>query len=216
MNAAAGPRNPALSALLDHIGGERDRECADIARKADDAARVILRNARHAARLRVRHALAAQRADVEIQCIAAKAAADKQLRSQRQQLARRVLDQAWSLLQNELSLCWANPCLRAQWVRDALDTARLRLVGRDWIVACPATWPEVERAEALVALLQKDAAISVQWQAENALSMGLHIATSGSYLDASAKGLLVQRELIEGWLLAELERSMPAGAGGKA
>jgi hypothetical protein len=202
MNDLTAGGDPALDALLDHIGRERDRECAEIMQNAEAAARDLLRNARHASGQRVRHALAQMRREIEAHGIAARAAAETALLRRRQQRERDALERAWPLLRDALVARWADAAARRTWLRASLRLAAERLLSPNWTISHPPTWSPHDAGE----LLSCDCpGIAARWQSDEALSAGLRIAADGATVDASLDGLLAPRARIEGRLLAELD-----------
>lgn len=206
----AGARRAAaggLQELMDHISAESARECGAIAAQATAAARTILQEARRQARRNVAAAAAAERAEREARAALERAGVATQLRQQRQRLEAQALAQGWQLLQPELERCWQSPALRVQWAEAALRLAAVRLLGRRWLVRHPLQWSGEEGRAASAAA----AGAELHWQEDAELSCGLRIEADGAVVDASAAGLLRQRDQVQGRLLSVIEQTLAAG-----
>ncbi len=200
------PGRQALDELLAHVDAESARECAAIQDEAASVARDLLADARHQARRRVGVALAAERAEWKAHCVRERAAAETRVRTQRQVLARRAMEQGWRILESELVRRWQIPEGRRRWACAALRTARAFFMARSWQAYHPPQWTQSEREVVFAEAIGGDDVV-VEWHEDAALVSGLRIEADGAQLDATPAGLTARREQVEGRLLAAIGES---------
>lgn len=187
-------------ALLALIEADRARQCAQIVGDAQARAAALRQQAQAQARQRMRQAFAEQRSCTQQQVAAAKSqwATQRRLHEQRRTAALLVL--AWQRLPAALQALWQQGAARQAWVGSAVAAARTQMPGGPWHIVHAADWPAPER-EALAAGL----ATAASFAADAGIPAGLKIVAGGNTIDATAAGLMVDRNAVESQLLRMLE-----------
>jgi hypothetical protein len=117
---------------------------------------------------------------------------------------RAIVDHAWQQLPAALARQWQDADGRAHWIRHAVRDARQRLRGTDWQIEHAPGMTEPERRQCVA-----DGAPPACFAEDPALDAGLRIRAEGAVLDATAAGLLADRDRVTAGLLALLDRTPP-------
>lgn len=191
-----------IAALQAQVSAEADA----VRTSARDKARAILAQARHRARLRfhrVAEALRRERAEA-LRLAEARAARLQHRRflAENARLAKAGL----AAIEEALRGLWADPDIRVQWCRNAVEMAAARLPdARRFDVLHPPGWPE-DAAGAVRAALEDAGRELAAMTPDQTLEAGLRLETPDACLDASLAGLMHDRSEIAGAYLAALGR----------
>jgi vacuolar-type H+-ATPase subunit E/Vma4 len=204
-------------ALLQQVTDDRERRCAAVRAAALAQAMQIARTARAEARTSVRNAVIQERARMDFGMRQATARADIEARRRERQKSRELLEQMWAAIAEALERRWREPALRRAWIDAAMSQAGALLSGRAWLIEVGSDCTEQERGE-LSDRARGRGAGTVEWSAHAAIAAGLKIRAGSVCVDATAPGLLAQRDAVEAAFLAEYvpalaasEPKMPSG-----
>jgi hypothetical protein len=192
-----------VAALLALIEVDRAERCGDTLQSASRQSGALLAEARRAARARVRAAIAEERAAFAARVASAEARLATTRRMARQQHRKLLLAEGWKRLPRALAARWDDAQARRAWVDAALDEALAVLPAGAWELSGPASWTGAERAGAVARLAQR--AIDATATNDETIAAGIRVRSGNAVLDATLAGLLVDRLVIEGRLLALVE-----------
>lgn len=195
----------ALAALLAYVARVRDEKLSTLRAAAEAECRAVLGAARAKARAGVRQALREARQDADARIAVARAAAQARLRRERQALTLVALDKVGVEVESALRARWSDRAARARWTAMAVAEAARSLPPGVWTVVQP---PEVPP---LVAATLPEG-VTLTQRSDPGFSAGLRISCGEATLDATAEGLLRDREHIAALWLGELERQRPEAA----
>ena len=185
-----------------------EQRCREIQRKAKRRADALLSQSRREARTRVHEAVLEERRRRERAIVNARHRLDTAARRQLQGRYRKLIDQAWPLLDRELAARWARPGSRAEWCELLVDEAAHLLGKDDWRVEHPdpetGAWSRDDRERLEQLLAARDIPPPV-FQPDTALEAGLRIRRHGACLDGTIDGLLAHRAAVAARLLAHWE-----------
>jgi hypothetical protein len=202
-----------MQALLDLVEGDRQARCARIEGAARAQADALQAQARRVARGRVHAALSAERGRAAERIAAAEADWQTLRRAHAQRRTEALLGLGWQALRAELRTRWQQAPTRAGWVEHALALALAVLPraaagaahgGPTWQLVHPADWSEDE-VSALARRIAEVTGAMPQCVAQPALDAGLRLAAGGIVVDASADGLLADRDEVGGRLARLLD-----------
>jgi hypothetical protein len=192
------------AALLELVERYRSARSAEILQPAREQARALLRSARTESRRRVRTAIAEARQRLAAEVGAAQARLATERRLTEQQRAVRLLQQAWTALDEALRKRWRDPQARHLWCEAHLARALQALPHDRWCIECASDWPADER-RAFAQRLREAGIAEVAWQPRDDVAGGLRIRAGNNLVDATIGGLLADRAALEGRLLDALQ-----------
>jgi hypothetical protein len=185
--------------LLALVESERERRCAEAARRAQDEERGILSDARREARRRARAAFDALREQSAGELRAARAELETARRRVRLAADRLVAERGFARLEQELRRRWSDPAARRAWIAAALECASRALREGSWTVGCPARLDDAERRSL-------EARPGARLAPDESLAAGIRVEGAGACVDATLGGLLEDRRALEARLLGEVEQ----------
>jgi len=193
------------SALLETLRADLEQRCRAELDAAAERARSIERAARGEARAKFAAARELERQRYELALQRARSAVETRLRERAHASGRAIVADAWQRLPAALARRWQDADGREDWIRHAVRDARQRLRGTDWQVehAPGMSEPEWRRCAA-------DGAPAIRFAEDSTLDAGLRIRAEGAVLDATAAGLLADRDRVTAALLALFERMPPS------
>lgn len=187
-------------ALLDLVERHRAEQCQAVLAQAREQADAAMSQARQRARALMRETFVEERQRAQLRIAAAEAELATRRRLAAQQRAEGLLGQAWQRLPDALLARWRDPQLRSRWVQAALQAAMQALPAGAWQLHHSDQWPEAER-DALADRLPPGST----FVADARIPAGLRITAAGNVIDATAVGLLADRDEIGGRLIGLLE-----------
>jgi hypothetical protein len=190
--------------LLDLVEADRRTQCEAILAGARAQAEALLAQARAEARARVKQAFAGERARAAELVGAARAELQTRRRLHEQRRVEALLALAWQRMPQVLLERWHDDAARAAWVASAVARARAVLPQGPWRVVHAEPWPPQER-NALAAQLARELGAAPQLASDPRIAAGLRIVCAGNVVDATAAGLLADRDEIGGALIGLLE-----------
>lgn len=193
----------AADGFLQMVARDRDARCARILGEAEAQARVLLGEARRQARARMGAAVRDERERCRREVEAAAADLATRERTLTQDVAHALLARGWDQVSAALQERWSAPESRARWIRALIKRAAAVLPAGAWRLEYPASLDDTEVAE-LIAGLRAASGAAPQVVAVDELRAGLRIAREGAVVDGTPAGLLCDRALVEGRLLAVL------------
>lgn len=191
------------SVLMKLVEKDRAQRVDAIVQQAQEQARSLLRQARAEAARRVKAAAAEQRARVHREVAATRADLATRQRQTSHGVARTLVHRGWEQMLQLLLARWQDEGAQQRWIADALGLAQQVLPLGRWTVehaAGPA--PAVLQAMALRIEAVTGHAPDVHLAPES--RAGLRITTHGAAVDATAAGLMCNRDAVEARLLMEL------------
>ncbi len=197
-------------ALLEGVASDREQRCTALHAAANSRAHQIVCSARAEALANLRKAIAQERTRIDQGLKAAQARVDLEILRHAQQENQTLLEHMWAESGEALERRWRDAGERRTWIEAALAQAGTLLAGRAWRVEHGAGWSESERVQ-LEAQARHQGSSAVELREEPTVQAGLRVRAEHVCVDATAAGLLVQREQIESVFLAEY---LAAGAGG--
>jgi len=193
-----------MEALLRRVAREQEMLSRKARDAAEEQARGILARARDEARSRTRQASEEARQSVERALADRRAALETAARQREQSLLRKLMDEAWATLPQELEANWKDATARQSWCDAACALARRIVMGGEaFTIELDTEAPEDAADWARRALSGDGDAAAVNRIA--GLGPGLRIRHGLACVDATSAGLLASRERIEAELLAELD-----------
>ncbi len=193
--------------LLELLERQRDEQCLALLDRAKNESLQLLRAAHQKARDHVHQAAESERRRARAAARSARAELETLRHRHTQQLALELLRDAWQRLPERLARRWADARGRACWIEMSLQAARQHLPLAHWVVSHPPGLGAQER-QRLIATITEATSASPELHADAALSGGLIIACDSVTLDASAAGLLHDRDNVGARLLALLEAEL--------
>ncbi len=197
-------RSP-LQILMERVERDREQRCREILQAARSEAEEIRQEAYSRARRRVHRTVQNQRQRVAQRLRSAQAERGTRLRQQRHQRINAALKEAWDLLEKALRKRWAEAEGREEWVRGALEQAERFLPAGTWTLEHPSSLDPQELSGELSNLIGSDQ-VSLDPKAHPHLGVGVRIRCGDAEVDATPEGLLVDRERVRSWLLAEAQK----------
>jgi hypothetical protein len=203
------------AAFLRLVQQSSSERCREIEQSARTEARRIEKSSRTEAARRVTAAVRENRARSRDAIDVARAKRAAELRLAAQDANRRHLELAWPALVRALETAWLEPEARRRWTAALLDRAvRVLSTGTRWVLEHP---PDLDPGERSVAAARIAAATGKppELRTDERLKCGLRVISGAAVLDGSVDGLLLDRPLVEGRLLSELDaQGAPAREGG--
>jgi hypothetical protein len=188
--------------LLQLVEQWRDEECRALMERAQTEARELLRNSRRRARRQVHETYVAEHERARERLAAARAELATRRHRRQRQLGEVILGAGRQQLAERLTARWGEPDRRTRWIRSAVADAQVRLPAGHWTVRHGADFRTEDHNTLLASIGSSRPPALV---ADHRVGAGLVIECAGVQLDASAAGLLADREAIEGRLLALMQ-----------
>ena len=200
MTQAPKVENTAVAGLLRLLEESGAGQCEQLRVQAAEKIEAIRRQAYRQARQRIRRAVADERERMRTEIGRVEAEVETELRRRGLRRAAQLVEAGRAGLDQVLQERWQDAAARANWSASLLDLCERVLLGRDWLLQCPADWPEAERQVAIDrARIRAGAALEIKDDPE--LTAGLRLHCGGVTVDMSVAGLLSDRAAIEGALL---------------
>ncbi|MCC4115961.1 hypothetical protein LLG90_11435 [Aromatoleum toluclasticum] len=200
---------PARDGLLAVIAADREARCRAILDPEEAAAEARRAEGGRAVRQRLRRALRASIERERAGCAAARAQCEAALRVRHQRLLMLALDEGWPLLVAALERRWLVAATRRLWIDAALAAGLARLPRSGWRIRY-AAGPTPGEISVLVAGLAASGVNDVGCEQASGIGAGIEIRVGDACLDATAAGLLADRSVVAGRLLALWEAAVPA------
>jgi hypothetical protein len=192
-----------VDAMLQRVNRDREQRCEQVRAAADSQAREIIRAARAEARATVRAAVSQERSRFAQGLLRARAVAELEERRRAQSEVKKLLESMWTQIADALEARWRDLAHRRVWVEAALHQA-VALLGAlpRWRVEHGTDWSPEQRNELEKTVGKRDT-LAIEWVHDTEIKGGLRIRADGVCLDATAQGLLANRNDIESAFLAE-------------
>ncbi len=202
-------------ALLALIEDDRRAQCESVLVEARAQAAALAAQARAQARAQLHEALQRERARLADALAAARAELQTRRRLHEQRRIEALLARGWQRLPQVLAARWSGADTRRAWIAQALERA-LELLPRPgrqtgaaadagaWTVAWGGDWPEAERRDTAARIAQRTGAAPA-WRQDARIAAGLRIGAAGNVVDATAAGLLADRDEVGGRLIGLLQ-----------
>ncbi|GMV47145.1 MAG: hypothetical protein AMXMBFR66_25430 [Pseudomonadota bacterium] len=202
-------------ALLALIEDDRRAQCESVLVEARAQAAALAAQARAQARAQLHEALQRERARLADALAAARAELQTRRRLHEQRRIEALLARGWQRLPQVLAARWSGADTRRAWIAQALERA-LELLPRPgrqtgaaadagaWTVAWGGDWPEAERLDTAARIAQRTGAAPA-WRQDARIAAGLRIGAAGNVVDATAAGLLADRDEVGGRLIGLLQ-----------
>jgi len=182
----------------------RDEECRQLRERADAEARELLQHTHRRARRDLHRAVLAERERNRGRIAAAEAELATLRRRHDQQMGSVIVAAARRRLPEKLAEHWADPERRRLWIRAAAAQALRRLPRGRWRIRHAFCFKAAD-FDSLLQALKPGLAEEPELLSELDMEAGLIIECGGVSLDASARGLLADREALNARLLALCE-----------
>lgn len=204
-------------ALLALIEDDRRAQCEALLAEARAQADALVAQAHAQARAQVHEALLGERARLADALAAARAELQTRRRLHEQRRVEALLARGWQRLPQLLAERWRGADTRRAWTEQALARA-LALLPRPgqpdgaaadagaWTIAWGADWPEAERLDIAARIAQRTGAAPA-WRQDARIAAGLRIGAAGNVVDATAAGLLADRDEVGGRLIGLLQEA---------
>jgi len=191
----------AAKGLLRMLEEAGERQCDELASKADQKIAGIRRKAFSEARQRVQRAVAQERKRLAQALARVEAEIET---AQRQHILKhdaKLVAEGRQLLKQELIARWQHPDARRSWAKALLELSDAVVLGRDWKIDGPSDWPDAERHDVVEIASQKFGA-KVEAKTCDVMPAGLKLTSGGLVVDMSVDGLLADKERTDSALLA--------------
>lgn len=208
MNETADTVDSRLDELLGVVEAERERRCRELLDEARSEAREIVQRAFRETRARVQQVIAEERASGRARVATTRAHIETRNRHRRHQVIGRLLTRALERLDEAIAARWRDTDARQQWVESAVTHALERLPRREWRIVHAPDWPEGER-ESVRQRIREQTGVDPQIEPSERISAGLRIHAQGSTLDATPRGLMSDRTVVQARLLVHLVGGEP-------
>lgn len=205
MNAFRGIVDLQVDSIVSELRRQQSLRCQELVRHAEAEAKRLLRDSRRKLYQRGREAVQEERRRREKALQQARhrirAAEGERTRQQYAEL----LEAAWPELIDTLRQRWADGASRESWCRKLFAEGR-RAFGTTtpWTIEHPADWTAHD-ARLLGTLLADASAPDPDYRLDPDIAGGLRIRSATGSLDGTVEGLLADRRLVEGRLLAAWE-----------
>ncbi len=193
-----------LEHLLSVVIENREKRCNEVRDNAHNQANEILKQAHTRVRARLHRHITTLREKYQVRVLAAHAHNQTLIRQQQQKADIAFLDAAWPVLREALLALWKDPASRRAWIDAAITSASSTLLEHDWRIEHPRDFTD-EEPKRLQQLLTGMQGKIPTLAASDDIEAGIRIIAHGTVLDATLKGLLQQRTVIEAALIARIK-----------
>ena len=190
------------------LAAHENRETEAVMTSARAEAATIVGAAHREARDRMHRDVTELRRTLRLQVGQAEAALQTATRVHQQRCELALLQAAWPTLEAALRARWEDARARASWVDMVVEQARTTLPPGGWELLHPPSWPQAER-DALLRRLADEPGGAPGLNADPAIEAGVLLRSGGASIDATLRGILVDRRSIEAALLARLHGELP-------
>jgi hypothetical protein len=188
--------------LIDLIVNNRKQQCNELIDKANVKSRDMIITAYVEARSHVHDAVESERARAGNTIRSVEAELSTKHRAVKQGFSEQLLQQGWSLLDEQLKQTWLQNEGRRQWIKRCANEAVKCLPAGDWVISHPLDCTAEQLSEMASIITEKLPATKIELSSSSDIKAGLIIRADKTRLDMSLAGLSQDRKMIEARMLA--------------